>query len=384
MPAEGHALLSASSSHRWLACPPSVRLEEPFPDTAGEAAAEGTLAHAIVEEKLNRIIAGLSPGKASTKLREHPLYRPIMEEHTDEYINYVLELWEDAKVQCEDAILVSEQRLDYSPWAPEGYGTGDTAIICDGTCHVIDFKYGKGVPVNAEDNPQLRLYGLGLWNAYHMLYNIRYIQCHIVQPRLESNSSEYLPVGRLLGWGEAVVKPKAQLAWEGLGEFNPGDHCRFCKAKGVCKARAQKQLELARYEFRDAPLLTNQEIGEILGRVDELTNWAKSIKDYAHREAIQNSAEFKGWKVVKGRSNRKLTDEVEAMHRLSQEGYVLSGMVRLRGLTELEEIVGKQKLAEIFDGLIVKPEGKPTLVREDDSRPAITLRSTAADDFEEA
>lgn len=384
MPAEGHALLSASSSHRWLACPPSVRLEEPFPDTAGEAAAEGTLAHAIVEEKLNRIIAGLSPGKASTKLREHPLYRPIMEEHTDEYINYVLELWEDAKVQCEDAILVSEQRLDYSPWAPEGYGTGDTAIICDGTCHVIDFKYGKGVPVNAEDNPQLRLYGLGLWNAYHMLYNIRYIQCHIVQPRLESTSSEYLPVGRLLGWGEVVVKPKAQLAWDGLGEFNPGDHCRFCKAKGVCKARAQKQLELARYEFRDAPLLTNQEIGEILGRVDELTNWAKSIKDYAHREAIQNSAEFKGWKVVKGRSNRKLTDEVEAMHRLSQEGYILSGMVRLRGLTELEEIVGKQKLAEIFDGLIVKPEGKPTLVREDDSRPAITLRSTAADDFEEA
>lgn len=384
MPAEGHALLSASSSHRWLACPPSVRLEEPFPDTAGEAAAEGTLAHAIVEEKLNRIIAGLSPGKASTKLREHPLYKPVMEEHTDEYIGYVMDLWEDAKEQCNDAILLSEQRLDYSPWAPSGFGTGDTLIIADGECHVIDFKYGKGVPVSAEDNPQLRLYGLGLWNAYHMLYDIRHIQCHIVQPRLESNSSEYLPVGRLLSWGEMYAKPRAQLAWRGEGEFNPGDHCRFCKARGVCRARAQRQLELARYEFRDAPLLTNQEIGEILGRVDELANWAKSVKDYAHREAVQNGAGFDGWKVVKGRSNRKLIDEAEAFGRLEDAGYSLAGLIRLKGLTELEEIIGKQQLAEILDGLIVKPEGKPTLVREDDARPAINMRSTAADDFEEA
>lgn len=383
MPAEGHALLSASSSHRWLACPPSVRLEEPFPDTAGEAAAEGTLAHAIVEEKLNRLIAGKNPGKASKELREHPLYKPVMEEHTDEYIHYVNDLWEAARAQCEDAILLSEQRLDYSPWAPEGFGTGDTLIIADGTCHVIDFKYGKGVPVSAEDNPQLRLYGLGLWNAYGCLYNITHVYGHIVQPRLDSTTSELLPVGRLLSWGEMVIKPRAQLAWQGEGEYNPGDHCRFCKARGVCRARAQRQLELARYEFRDAPLLTNQEIGEILGRVDELANWAKSVKDYAHREAIQNSAEFHGWKVVKGRSNRKLIDEQEAFGRLEDAGYSLAGLIRLKGLTELEEIIGKQQLAEILDGLIVKPEGKPTLVREDDARPAINMRSTAADDFEE-
>lgn len=383
MPAEGHALLSASSSHRWLACPPSVRLEEPFPDTAGEAAAEGTLAHAIVEERLNRIIEGKAPGKASAKLKAHPLYKPVMEEHADEYVNYVVDLWEDAKLHCKDAILVSEQRLDYSPWAPEGFGTGDTAIICDGTCHVVDYKYGKGVPVNAEDNPQLRLYGLGLWNAYNMLYNITHIHGHIVQPRLESTTSELLPIGRLLGWGEAVVKPRALMAWDGVGEFEPGDHCRFCKARGACKARAQKQLELAQYEFRDAPLLTNQEVGEILGRVDELTNWAKSIKDYAHREAVQNGAQFSGWKVVRGRSNRKLADENEAMLRLAEAGIELTCLCKLRGLTELEELVGKQQLAEILDGLIVKPEGKPTLVREGDSRPAFTTQSTAADDFEE-
>ena len=383
MPAEGHALLSASSSHRWLACPPSVRLEESFPDTAGAAAAEGTLAHAIVEERLNRIIAGKPPGKASKALKEHPLYKPVMEEHVDRYIEYVLDLWEAAKAACPDAMLMSEQRLDYSPWARSGFGTGDTLIIADGLCHVVDFKYGKGVPVNAEGNPQLRLYALGLWNAYGCLYDIQRIQGHIVQPRLDSESSDELSIGQLLAWGEAVVKPKAQMAWEGKGEFSPGEHCRFCKARGACKARAQAQLELAKYEFRDAPLLTQQEIGDILGRVDEMVNWAKSVKDYAYREAVNNGAHFNGWKVVRGRSNRRITDELEALQRLGNAGFNLTGLVKLRGLTELEETVGRQQLADVLDGLIVKPEGKPTLAREDDPRAAINTRYSAADDFEE-
>lgn len=382
MPAEGHAILSASSSHRWLACPPSVRLCENIPDTAGEAAAEGTIAHAIVEERLNRIIAGKPPGKASKTLREHPLYKPVMEEHVDEYIGYVLELWDEAKEKCPDALLMSEQRLDYSPWARGGFGTGDTLIVADGTCHVIDFKYGKGVPVHAEGNPQLRLYGLGLWNAYGSLYDIQAIRGHIVQPRLESISSDHLSIGQLLSWAEAVVKPRAEQAWNGTGEFTTGEHCRFCKVRGSCKARAQAQLELARYEFRDAPLLTPHEIGEILGRVDDLVNWAKSVKDYAHNEAVKNGAQFNGWKVVRGRSNRKLIDEAEAMDRIANAGYNLTGLVKLKGLTELEEYIGKQKLADILDGLIVKPEGKPTLARADDPRAAITTRSTAAEDFD--
>lgn len=383
MPAEGHALLSASSSHRWLACPPSVRLEEPFPDTAGEAAAEGTLAHAIVEEKLNRVIAGKPPGRACEEYRQHPLYKPVMEEHTDAYLEYVLDLYDQAKADCPGALLMSEQRLDYSEWAPGGFGTGDTLIITDGTCHVIDFKYGKGVPVRAEGNPQLRLYGLGMWHAYGQLYNITHVQGHIVQPRLDSISSDTLSTGQLLSWAEAVVKPRAELAWKGLGEFSPGEHCWFCKVRGSCKARAQAQLELARYEFRDAPLLTTKEIGEILGRVDDLVNWAKSVKDYAHNEAVKNGAEFTGWKVVRGRSNRKLIDEDEAMLRLSTAGLRLTDLVKLKGITELEELVGKQALAEILDGLIVKPEGKPTLAREDDPRAAIQMRSSAAEDFEE-
>lgn len=376
MPANGHALLSASSAHRWLECPPSVQLTADLPDTAGEAAAEGTLAHRIVEERLDSIIEkGVWPKKSSAKLRMDERYRPVMEEHADTMVGYVMDLFD----QYSDAVLMSEQRLDFSRWVPDGFGTGDALVIADGVIHVIDYKYGKGVPVYAEDNPQLRLYALGAYEAYDSLYDIHEIHTHIVQPRLDSQTTETLTAEELLRWADEYVAPRAQLALTGEGEMHPGEWCRFCKVRATCRARAEQQLALAQYEFKSPLVLTPEEIGDILGRVDELAKWAKSVKDYALQSAVSNGESFPGWKLVRGRANRKLTDELEVAEILTEQGYAPEQIYSLKGLTDLEEVVGKKKLADLLGDRIVKPEGRPTLAPETDKRQAIT--HSAADDF---
>lgn len=380
MPANGHALLSASSAHRWLECPISVRMTADLPDTAGEAAAEGTLAHSIVEERLDSIIAnGKWPKKASAKLRMDERYRPVMEEHADTMVGYVMDIFDGLNDGIHDPILMSEQRLDFSRWVPDGYGTGDALVIADGVIHVIDYKYGKGVPVYAEGNPQLRLYALGAYEAYDALYNIRDVHTHIVQPRLESQTTEVLTAEELLKWADEYVAPRAQMAMEGDGEPNPGEWCRFCRARATCRARAEQQLALARYEFKSPLVLTPEEIGDILGRVDELSKWAKSVKDYALQSAVANGESFPGWKLVRGRANRKLTDEAEVAAILTEHGFPPEQIYSLKGLTDLEEVVGKKQLADLLGDLIVKPEGRPTLAPESDKRQAIT--HSAADDF---
>ena len=380
MPANGHALLSASSAHRWLECPISVRMTADLPDTAGEAAAEGTLAHSIVEERLDSIIAnGKWPKKASAKLRMDERYRPVMEEHADTMVGYVMDIFDGLNDGIHDPILMSEQRLDFSRWVPDGYGTGDALVIADGVIHVIDYKYGKGVPVYAEGNPQLRLYALGAYEAYDALYNIRDVHTHIVQPRLESQTTEVLTAEELLKWADEYVAPRAQMAMEGDGEPNPGEWCRFCRARATCRARAEQQLALARYEFKSPLVLTPEEIGDILGRVDELSKWAKSVKDYALQSAVANGESFPGWKLVRGRANRKLTDEAEVAAILTEHGFPPEQIYSLKGLTDLEEVVGKKQLADLLGDLIVKPEGRPTLAPESDKRKAIT--HSAADDF---
>lgn len=380
MPANGHALLSASSAHRWLECPISVRMTADLPDTAGEAAAEGTLAHSIVEERLDSIIAnGKWPKKASAKLRMDERYRPVMEEHADTMVGYVMDIFDGLNDGIHDPILMSEQRLDFSRWVPDGYGTGDALVIADGVIHVIDYKYGKGVPVYAEGNPQLRLYALGAYEAYDALYDIRDVHTHIVQPRLESQTTEVLTAEELLKWADEYVAPRAQMAMAGDGEPNPGEWCRFCRARATCRARAEQQLALARYEFKSPLVLTPEEIGDILGRVDELSKWAKSVKDYALQSAVANGESFPGWKLVRGRANRKLTDEAEVAAILTGQGFAPSQIYSLKGLTDLEEVVGKKKLADLLGDLIVKPEGRPTLAPESDKRQAIT--HSAADDF---
>jgi hypothetical protein len=351
-----------------------------LPDTAGEAAAEGTLAHSIVEERLDSIIEkGKWPKKASAKLRMHELYRPVMEEHADTMVGYVMEIHDQLAEAGSDPILMSEQRLDFSRWVPDGFGTGDALIIADGELHVVDYKYGKGVPVYAEDNPQLRLYALGAYDAFDPLYDIHEVHTHIVQPRLDSQTTEKLTAEELLKWADEYVAPRAKMALTGSGEPNPGEWCRFCKARATCRARAEQHLALMRYEFQSPLEMTPEEIGDILGRVDELCKWAKSVKDYALMTAVSNGKTFPGWKLVRGRANRKLTDESEVAEILLKTGFRPEQIYSLKGLTDLEEVVGKNALSALLGDLIVKPEGRPTLAPESDRRQAITR--TAADDF---
>ena len=381
MPAAGHARLSASSSHRWLECPPGVMLTADLPDTAGEAAAEGTLAHSIVEERIDSIIEkGIWPKKASAKLRMDERYRPVMEEHADTMVSYVMDIFDS----LDDAILMSEQRLDFSRWVPDGFGTGDALVIADGVIHVIDYKYGKGVPVFAEDNPQLRLYALGAYEAYDALYGIDTVVTHIVQPRLDSITSESLSAEELLRWADEYVAPRAQMAAKGEGEMHPGEWCRFCKVKATCRARAEQQLALARYEFQSPLLLTPEEIGDILGRVDELSKWAKSVKDYALQTAVNNGEHFPGWKLVRGRANRKLVDDGDVADILLKAGCEAREIFALKGLTDLEEIVGKKKLAELLGDRIYKPDGRPTLAPATDKRPELgSAAMDFADDYQD-
>ena len=381
MPPAAHALLGASSAHRWLACPPSARLEAQKPDSTSEAAREGTLAHELVELKLKRFLAGRKTGKATPKIKSHELYKPVMEEYTDEYVNYVLELFAKVQTTCPDAQLISERRVDFSGIVPGGFGTTDTIIIADDTMHVIDSKYGKGVLVEAVGNPQLRLYGWGALHEYGLLYDIRKIVVHIVQPRLDHSDHEEISVTDLINWGVDQIKPVAKLAIKGEGEFCAGEHCRFCRAQATCHAYADHVMDLARYQFADPVELTDEEIAEILPKVDELVRWAKMIKDFAQDEAVNHEHFIPGYKLVEGRSNRVITDPDEAWEKLEEAGYATQDITKLISLSELETLVGKKKLSELLGDLIVKPAGKPVLVPESDKRPAINSSTRAAELF---
>lgn len=378
MPPTNHALLGASKAQQWLNCPPSVKWEQSFPEPDNtEAAAEGTLAHAIAEEHLRRLLAGKKVA-TSQKLKKHPLYRPVMEEHVDTYTTYVMELYAEARQRTPDAMLLLEERVDFSEYVPEGFGTADVILIADGHMHIVDFKYGKGIPVDAAGNPQIRLYALGALNAYAMLYDIDDTTMHIVQPRLDSITSETLPVDMLEGWGADYVAPRAALAAEGKGDHNPGEHCRWCRCKNVCRHFAMKQLEIARLRFSEPEHqerlpdeLSPAEIAEILSGVDELTRWAKSVKDYALDQAVNHGVAYPGYKVVEGRANRVITDEAKAIDMLDGAGFTTDTITELKGIGALEEIVGKKLLSSLLGDLIVKPAGKPVLAREDDKRPAL-------------
>lgn len=382
-----HAMLSASGSHRWLACPPSARLELEFPAKTNEYAEEGHFAHALAELKLSRAIANtVKPSvfkKRLDKMRQDPMFSPAMEEYVDQYVSQVSEIFLAAKKQCSDTLVLLEQRLDFSQWVPEGYGTGDVVIITDGTLEVIDLKYGKGVPVSAVNNPQTRLYGLGAISTYGMLYDFSTIRMTIIQPRLESNSTEELTVEKLLTWAEEELKPKAQLAFAGEGEFNAGEHCQFCRAKITCRARAEANLELAKYEFQKPPLLGDDEIAEILEQADLLQAWANDIKTYALEQARDHGKKWPGWKLVEGRSNRTYTDVDAVAETLIAAGYTEESIYKksLLGITEMEKVLGKKKFGELLAELVIKPPGKPVLVPESDRRPEINSLQSAIEDF---
>lgn len=383
-----HALLGPSGAKRWMSCPPSARLEEQFEEEESEYAAEGTLAHSLAEQILlynNGEISKKALSGRINKLKEDPLYSQEMQDYIEDYANRVWEIVNEVKTSCPDALILFEQQLDYSEYVPEGFGTGDVVIVADDLVNVIDLKYGKGVGVSAEDNPQLRLYGLGAYLEHSMLYDIQRVRMTIIQPRIENISTEELTVGELLTWAETEVRQKAELAFAGEGDFAVGDHCRFCRARKICRARTDYNLELAKYDFADAALLADEEIGEVLRKADDLANWVKDITDYALAEALKGK-KFDGWKLVEGTSRRNYADQSKAEKVLVDAGYPLEKIrkpVELVGLTEMAKVTGKKRFEELLSGLLIKPEGKPTLVPESDKRPELKSVEKVKDEFKE-
>jgi hypothetical protein len=369
-----HALLSASASHRWLACPPSARLCEGYEDKGSEYAQQGTDAHSLCEYKLQSAlgIKAVDPRKNLTYFDEE------MESCAEGYASYVLEQVEKAKQTCADPGVLIEQRLDFSRFVEEGFGTGDCVIIADGTLSVIDYKHGKGILVAAEKNPQMMCYALGALELFDGIYDIEQVSMTIYQPRRENISTYTVTKEEIYQWAETVLAPTAKLAFAGEGEFNAGDHCHFCKARATCRKRAEYNLELARYDFAMPATLEDDEIEVILARVDGLVAWASDIKEYALQSAISGK-EWNGWKLVEGRSNRKYTNETAVAKVVTEAGFN-PYEEKLLGITAMTAVLGKKKFDEILSTFIEKPQGKPTLVPESDKRPGI---NTAKDDFKE-
>lgn len=388
MSATSHAKLSASSAHRWINCPPSVRLEAQFPDDGSVYADEGTFAHWVAEAYLNQAInpqptAAWKMTRAA--LQAHKYWSEALHDHISGYATQVLEHFNAVKQRCPDAEILLEQRLDFSRWVPGGFGTGDVVIIADGTVEVIDLKYGAGVPVSAEDNPQLRLYGLGAIEAYGFLYGCDQVTTTIIQPRLDSISSETMTAAELLAWAEETVAPIAALAEAGEGEYQPGDHCKFCRAKAVCRARANDSMAAAKKAFTDPALLTDDEIADILAKAESLIAWADDVQEYALDQAANHGKKWPGWKLVEGRSNRKYADEDRVADWLRGKGIKDAIMYerKMLGLTAMEKAIGKSLFAKLPEGLIIKPQGKPTLVPASDKRPEINSLAAAQEAFKE-
>ena len=365
MPPEKHAKLSASSAHRWMNCNPSANLEREFADKTSEAAAEGSAAHALCEHKLRKALKMRSVRPVSKYDSDE------MEMYTDSYVEFVLEQIEVAKQHCTDPFVLIEQRLDFSCYVPDGFGTGDCLIVADKLLHIIDFKYGLGVLVDAAENPQMMLYALGALQLFDALYDIDTISMSIFQPRRENVSTCTITVAELKEWAEKILRPKAELAFKGEGEFNPGPWCTFCKAAVKCRARAEEKLALAQYEFAKPPLLTDEEIEDILSRLDDLTKWANEIAAYAQDAAINHGKQWNGFKLVEGRSVRKYSDEAAVVAAATAAGYRDIYKKSLISITEMEKLMGKKTFTEVLGGLVIKPQGKPTLVPASDKRPAI-------------
>ena len=371
-----HAILSASSSHRWLHCLPSARLELEFENTSGKAADEGSAAHALSEHKLKKALHIRSKRPISDYTTDE------MEECTDAYVDFVMEQVELARHICNDPIVLIEQRLDFSCYVPDGFGTGDCVIISDDRLHIVDFKYGMGVLVDAVDNPQMKLYALGALAIYDSLYDINEVSMTIFQPRRENVSTWTVPVEELKSWAEEELKPKAVKAYNGEGEYMPGEWCTFCKAAVRCRARAEEKLKLAQTEFKMPPLLTDNEIEEILFILPDLTKWANEITAYATDAAVNHGKEWNGFKVVEGRSVRKYKDEDAIADKAEASGYKDIYRKSLIPMTEMQKLMGKTKFEEILGDLIFKPPGKPTLVPNSDKRPAMNV-ADAKNEFNE-
>ncbi|MBR0484975.1 MAG: DUF2800 domain-containing protein [Oscillospiraceae bacterium] len=365
-----HAKLSASSSARWLACPPSALLNAQVADTASDFAREGTCAHELAEYKVNKFL-GHNVRDPTENL---DFFDAEMAECTDSYLQYITE----ETTKYHNPVVMVEQRLDFSAYVPDGFGTGDCIIITDEVLTVIDFKYGKNVLVSAENNSQMMLYALGALDMFGILYDIKEIRMVIFQPRMENISEYTISVEKLLEWAENTLIPTAKLAAEGKGEFQVGEHCRFCKVKATCRERAEYNLMLAQYDFAMPAELEDTEIETILPKADSLVSWVNDIKEYALSQAIAGK-QWTGWKLVEGRSVRKYTDENAVAEKVKSAG-ADPYEHKVLGLTAMQKLLGKTKFNELLGGLIYKPQGKPTLVPDSDKRPEW---NSAENDFKE-
>lgn len=369
-----HARLSASGSSRWLKCTPSVELESKYPDKGSIYAAEGTLAHEVAELKLIKYFKkGIGPKKYKAKMDEfkaNEYWKNEIDSYTDYYFDYIKKI---ATGLDTFPFVAIEKRVNYEKYAPGGFGTADCILIQGDTIHICDLKYGKGVKVSAVENTQLMLYALGAYNEYGFIYPIEKAILHIIQPRLDNYSQYEISISDLLDFGK-FVKKQADLAIKGQGEFVPGEHCRFCKAKAKCRARADKNIELAGFTKIKPVELTNEEIGIYLEKAIDIAKWVKDLEEYALAESLAGR-EVKGWKAVEGRSNRKITDEKGLADKLIQVGYdevMIYKPKQLETITKLEKLVGKNEFVELSVGFVEKPKGKPTLVKDTDKREAIT------------
>lgn len=378
-----HSKYPASSSARWIGCPGSIRLSEECQqtDTGSAYAEEGTVAHEAAEIKLRIATDKTVKASALKAVMKSEYWDGEMDEATDFYRDLVLEHLNAAGPA---ASLMIEQRVDYSDYAPTGWGTSDAVIINDDVIEVIDFKYGKGVRVNAQNNTQMRCYALGALQVFGDLYDFKTVRYTIVQPRLDHVSTEEITVDDLLDWGDKVLKPAAELAQKPDAPTHAGEHCRWCPARAICRTRAEANLELAKYDFAKGDLLDAEEIGDILAKADELVKWAADIQEYALQQAMDGKT-YNGWKLVEGRSVRKYADELKVSETLQKAGYDEAILYerKLLGLTAMEKLVGKKKLTETLGDLIIKPAGKPVLVPASDKREAINTAAGAAADFKQ-
>lgn len=379
-----HALLSASGAHRWLHCTGSPLLEKDFPDSTSVYAQEGTLAHYLCELKLMAYTGEITKRKLTSmknKLMKSELWQPEMDSTSEAYLDYIKDITMSYTVK---PVILIEKKVDFSRYVPEGFGTADCLILAGDTLHVVDYKHGKGVVVDADHNPQMMLYALGAMSELSLLYRFKFVHMTIVQPRVSNISEFTMTADELREWGESVVKPKAEAAMSGKGEFEAGDWCRFCRAKQQCKTRYESNDSLypELSAQHDPRLITLAELGEYLKRGRDMAAWLEDMKEYALSESLAG-AEVPGWKAVEGRGSRAFTDTDEAVDTLIKNGIDESVLYERRVLTlaQMEKAVGKKAFGEIVGNLVVKNPGKPTLVEESDKRPKITNQPTAADVF---
>lgn len=381
-----HALLSPSAAHRWIHCTPSVRLEEGARDEGSDFAAEGTLAHAIASRKILETLGRPhdEQDREIGELHDH-YYSEEMEGYTDTYRSIVLEKFNQAKTRSKDALLLVEVRLDFGAFLPDAFGTADAVIIADDLMEVIDFKYGKGVKVDADHNPQMMIYALGALDEFLLEYDIKRVWMTIVQPRIDNLSECGMETGELTAWRAVTLKPAAEAAFAGTGDQVPGEWCQFCKVRATCSAIAEKARQICNEDFREARLISDEDIPGLLPLLPVLKGWLEDFASHALQRAL-DGATIKGYKLVEGKSNRQITDQDALLGALLVQGFQRDDLLKkpeLKAIGELEKLVGKKRFAKIGKPWLVKPQGKPTLVEESDKRPVWKPKESASEDFNE-